>query len=159
MHKLNFVPWFMDKTVLSKIIALRNWNARKLLAFTKNFVFTVHQNAASIERFLILFAALSGSWFMFFDVYPPSDLLGTFALKSIFWQFVFFSLIALHLVMLKQNKTSWRIFSCLCHSVVWMVWFLLAITAARPTMATPLLIGLFSMGIYEAVRMRLKENE
>lgn len=124
----------------------------------KKVAFRIHSGSLQVERFLILFATLCCSWFAFFDVYPPSALFGDFFLKSLFWQFVFVSVITLHLAVIYLDLTKWRKFSCLCHSTIWLVWFFLAITAARPTMATPLLIGLFLMGIYEAVRMKLKEN-
>lgn len=126
---------------------------------TKTAARKIHRSATNVERFLILFAALCGCFFMFFELYPPSDFFARFEPKSVFWQFLFFSSISVHLTVLYLNDVRWRKISCLIYSVIWLALFLLAITAAMPTMATPLAFGLFSMGFYEAVRMRLKENE
>lgn len=125
----------------------------------KESMLRVHECATNTERFLILFAALSGAFFMFFEPYPPSDFFARFEPKRLFWQVLFFSAVGFHFTVLYLESARWRKFSCLIYAVIWLAFFLLAITAAMPTMATPLTFGLFSMGFYEAARIQLKENE
>lgn len=139
--------------VYFRVLAVTRFFERVKLVFLR-----IHKTASSVERFLILFAALASTWFTFFDVYPPSDILGEFAVKSLFWTALYFSLVAAHFTALYIDGYRARRRACLYHAIVWAVWVLLAYTATRPTMATPLAFGLASMALYDAIRFKLKEN-
>jgi hypothetical protein len=116
---------------------------------------SIHKRASSVERFLILFGFLAGGWFTVFDIYPPSDSLAYFTDFGFAWALLFYSCSVFHLSTLALDGQKWRKFCCLYHSVVWGFWVLLAYTAIRPTMATPLAFGLAAMALYEAIRLRL----
>ena len=132
---------------------------KEAIAKKKQLLQSGHKASRFAERMLILFAALSGLWFLLFDVYPPNDSIGSFAVVSLFWAFMFVSSIAVHLVALACDSPNARIAACLYHSIIWGMWTLIAFTSTRPTMATPLVFGLAIMAFYEAFRLRPKNND
>ncbi len=119
----------------------------------------VHNSANAIERFLILFGALAGAWFTFFDVYPPSDRFAFFTAQSLYWAALFFSLSLANVTAVWADIGKYRRGALLYHSTIWAGWTILCFTAIRPTMATPLAFGLSAMALYEAIRQKLLSNE